>query len=200
MRIKNYILLVIILFAAVCVVTDGHATERKVSEYEVKAAYIYKFLQFIDWPEKDKKNTTKEDCITIGVFNEKMHEATSKVIQGKTIKKNGGQPKSIAIKHITIKDTAEIEQLKLCQVLFLNSDDKGHVEEILNCLKGRSVLTIGEMEGFLERGGIINLLTEDNKVRFEINKAAAESAGIIIRSKLLRLAKRVVSKKDNNNN
>ena len=67
-----------------------------------------------------------------------------------------------------------------------------NLKEIINSVKDHSVLTVGEMEGFLEAGGIINWFVEEKKIRFEINTAAAERAKLEIRSNLLRLAKRIV--------
>jgi hypothetical protein len=200
METKRSILIVLLLCFVACLAADAYAAKRQVSEYEIKAIYIYKFLQFIDWPEasergsEEEKGSNRDAFITIGIINEKMYESTNKVIKGKTINKDGAEPKTLAIQKLTVKEISETEKLKHFQVLFISSEERDNYKEILNGLKGSCVLTVGDMEGFLEAGGMINLLTEEKKIRFEINNAAAESAGIKIRSKLLRLAKRVVSK------
>jgi len=81
-------------------------------------------------------------------------------------------------------------------VLYVCASEKEHLKEIINIVEGSSVLTVGDTDGFLEAGGIINLLIEDKKVRFEVNVTAAEKANLQIRSQLLRLAKRVVKEKE----
>ena len=79
--------------------------------------------------------------------------------------------------------------------MFVCSSEKENLTEIINSVKKHSVLTVGEMKGFLKSGGVINFLMEAKKVRFEINITAAKRAKLELRSKLLRLAKRVVKEK-----
>jgi Holliday junction resolvasome RuvABC DNA-binding subunit len=76
--------------------------------------------------------------------------------------------------------------------LFICSSEQKNLKEIIDLLKDHSVLTVADMQGFLESGGIVNFVIEENKVGFEINIAAAEHAKLKIRSQLLRLAKRIV--------
>jgi hypothetical protein len=94
-----------------------------------------------------------------------------------------------------------METLKSCHVLLLCDCDFGPIESlgrIVKALKGSSVLTVGETDRFLESGGIINFLMEEEKARFEINDGAAKQAKLKIRSKLLRLAKRVIGENTSN--
>ena len=79
--------------------------------------------------------------------------------------------------------------LKDCDILFVGSSEAAHLEEVLRSLRGLPILTIGEMPGFAKRGGIINFMLEDNKVRFEVNVDAAKQADMNISSRLLALAK-----------
>ena len=84
------------------------------------------------------------------------------------------------------------EELSKCQLLFICSSETDNLAKILNIVKNKNILTVGETKDFLKTGGIINFLLEDNKVRFEINLIAAKEAKLTIRSQLLRLAQKVI--------
>jgi hypothetical protein len=90
------------------------------------------------------------------------------------------------------KQHPQIEMIKKSHLLFICPSEKIYIPVILKSLKGQGVLTVADSEGFLEAGGIISLVMEENKVRFEINIDAAKQAEIQIRSQLLRLAKRII--------
>ena len=77
-----------------------------------------------------------------------------------------------------------------CHILFISGSEKGRLPQILKQLNGRNVLTVGEMPGFTETGGMINFVLEGTKIRFQINNEAANSAGLKISSKLLNLSVR----------
>ena len=178
-------------------------------EYQIKAAFLYNFLQFVDWPEEKPADSNKP--ITIGIVGENPFGDAFEPIKDKKVKGRSvviKQFKSFEeLKKPTEKDTAspkatpdaskpkssqEIETLTKCHLLFICSSEQKNLKEIINEVKGHEVLTVGEMEGFLEAGGIINWFVEEKKIRFEINIAAAEGANLKIRSELLRLAKRLV--------
>jgi hypothetical protein len=166
-------------------------------EYQVKAAFLYNFLQFVDWPEE--KFADSNEPIIIGVigndpFGNAFEPIVSKKVKGRAvvIKRFNGLEE---LKKSVEKDKLrEIETLTKCHLLFICSSEQKNLKEIIDTVKDHSVLTVGEMEGFLESGGIINWFVEEKKIRFEINTAAAERAKLKIRSNLLRLAKRVVEK------
>jgi len=80
-----------------------------------------------------------------------------------------------------------------CQVVFISASENAHMKEILSALRGRSVLTVGDSQGFVDAGGMIELLVEDERMRFEVNLHAANEARLKISAKLLSLAKAVLS-------
>jgi hypothetical protein len=162
-------------------------------EYEVKAAFIYNFLKFVDWPEEKAASDKKE--IVIGIVGEDPFGSATDIFKDKTVGDN-----KVVLQRFEgieqIERTADREQkfemLKACHLLFICPSEQKRVQEIIKIIDKHSVLTVGDAEGFIESGGIINFLMEGNKIRFDINQAAAEKAGLKIRSQLLRLAKRVV--------
>ncbi len=204
------LILVLALAPMVCAAGTDSAPSK---EYQVKAAFIYNFIKFIDWPkpapaESDKKADDTTKPITIAIIGEnpfgKAFEALAKKkIQNRQViikhfggfEKNSTKYKEDGKTKYKYKDAAA---LKACQVLFVGSSESKYCKQIIDIVKDSSVLTIGETEGFLDTGGIIGFVTEQKKVRFGVNLIAAEQAELKIRSKLLRLAKKVIKMQEEN--
>jgi hypothetical protein len=170
-------------------------------EYQVKAAFLYNFLQFVDWP--DEKLAETDESLTIGIIGKNPFGNAFEPIKDKKVKN-----KAVVIKHFESfeklkssaeKDNREIETLKKCNLLFICSSEQQNLKEIIATVKDHNVLTVGEMNGFLDAGGIINWFVEDKKIRFDINATAARESNLKIRSNLLRLAKRVIGEDVANN-
>ena len=180
------------------------ADSEKSKEYQIKAAFIYNFLKFVDWP-KDKNAETNKP-IMIGIIGSQEFIDAFDFIKEKKM-----NDRDISIKYFAgyekQKDTDDrqwdkkMDALKVCHVLMFCNSDSVSVQDsaqIVEALRGLPILTIGETDGFLESGGIINFVMEEEKVRFEINNTAARKARLDIRSKLLRLAKKVIDDKASN--
>jgi hypothetical protein len=151
------------------------------SEYQVKAAFLFHFVQFVDWPDETFKGASSPlTYCTIGV--DPFHGALDASLAGKTI---GARPFRV----LHFKQPREIGG---CQVLFIGAEEKKLLPAILAGIKGNSVLTVGESEHFVQGGGMIGFLLEENKIRFEINLEAAKKAKLKISSRLLALAKTVI--------
>jgi hypothetical protein len=160
-------------------------------EYQVKAAFLYNFIQFVDWPEE--KLTDSNKPIIIGIIGNDPFGNAFEPIKDKKVKNRAVVIKRFeSFEKLKNLPEQEIETLKKCHLLFICSSEQKTLKEIIDTVKDHSVLTVGEMEGFLEAGGIINWFVEEKKIRFDINAVSAEQAKIEIRSNLLRLAKRVV--------
>ncbi|MBN1764235.1 MAG: YfiR family protein [Sedimentisphaerales bacterium] len=181
-KYKNRIILVLILALTALLWAEPDSSAKR-KEYEVKSAFVYNFLKFIDWPEDD----SQKGEFTIGIFGKTACESARKVTEGKNIK-----DRKIVVEQLTREELADVKALQAFQVLFITTDEEVDYKTILDHVKDQTILTIGETNGFLEDGGIVNFLLEDKKVRFEINMISAEKANLKVRSKLLRLAKRVI--------
>jgi ribosome-associated protein YbcJ (S4-like RNA binding protein) len=200
-RAYNLIVLTLALLAAPCLAQGGddNAAER---EYQIKAAFIYNFIKFVNWP-KEKLADSNEPVI-IGIvgkdpFGNAFAPVKDKDDKGRkvTIKRF----KSFQdLKKSNEKDRGElnrqIEAMRKCHLLFISSSEKEMLKEIIDAVKDHSILTVADTQGFLESGGIINFIMAEQKVRFEINVTTARRAKLQIRSQLLRLAKRVIDEKD----
>lgn len=168
-----------------CVAVPGLAAEDEAvtREYEVKAAFLYNFATFIEWPKGAVPDAG--DTFVIGVFGEDPFGAVLDAIAAS---------KTVQGKRIVVRRFTAIEDYMPCHILFVARSEHKRLAEILERLAGAPVLIVGENAGFAETGGIVNLVIEDNKVRFEINQNAAQRAGLKISSKLLRLARIVEDK------
>jgi hypothetical protein len=197
MKIRVYIFVFVIL--AMLAVPQVRGESASTREYQVKAAFLYNFIMFVDWlPEK---MPAAGEPIVIGIIGKDPFENAFEPIKDKQV--NG---RKVVVKRFRgleeIKKSAkaemdkEIEEIRKCHLLFICSSEKGVAKEITDLVKNNNVLTVGDIPGFLESGcGIINFILEEEKVRFEINETKAEQSKLQIRSQLLRLAKRVIGEK-----
>jgi hypothetical protein len=155
----------------------GRAQDSQPSEYQLKAAFLFNFAKFVEWPPAAFAAGTSP--IVIGVLGENPFgndlEAT---IRNKQINN-----RSLVVQEF--KSPAEATN---CHILFISASEKTRLPEILSGLSGTNVLTVSELEGFTTAGGMINFVHENNKIRFQINDAAAKNANLRVSSKLLSLA------------
>jgi len=171
----------------------GSATAR---EYQVKAAFLYNFIMFIDWP--DGKMPAANEPIIIGIIGKDPFEDAFDPVKDKQAKGRKVVVKKFkGFEELKKSDETEfnqqIEAVKKCHLLFICLSEKKNVKEITDLVKGSNILIIGDMPKFLEAGGgMINFVLEEQKIRFEVDAAAAKQAGLKIRSQLLRLATRVI--------
>ena len=147
-------------------------------EAEVKAAFLFNFAQFIEWPPQTFSNAAAP--FVIGVLgDEAFGHILNQMVQGETIR---GRP-------IILKSHKRADELADCHILFISRAEHARVGQILNAIGFPGVLTIGETEQFTRLGGIINFITtRDSKVRFELHLANATRAGLKIDAKLLKVA------------
>jgi hypothetical protein len=147
-------------------------------EYQVKAAFIFNFTQFVQWPEKAFGGSG--DVFTVAIVGDDPFDgALERAVVGKTV----------GSRRIVFRHFDNAADLQPCQLLFVPPAEDGELTAIMNKLGSGPVLTIGESEVFLRMGGEMRFYTEENKVRFEINMDATDKSGLKISSKLLRLAK-----------
>jgi hypothetical protein len=154
------------------------AAAQAVDEYQVKAAFVYNFAKFVEWPAGAFKNPG--DPIVICVLGRSpFGQSLDQAIQGKQI--DG--------RNLVIREVAEVRECAGCQLLFIAASAKKHLPAVLEFLKTGSVLTVGETANFATAGGIVNFKLDAGKVGLEINVRAAERARLRISAKLLSLAR-----------
>ena len=197
MKIRAYIFIFVIL--ALLAVQQVRGDSESTREYQVKAAFLYNFIMFVDWPPE--KMPAADEPIIIGIIGKDPFKNAFEPVKDKQV--NG---RKVVVKRFKgleeIKKSAkpemdkEIEEIRKCHLLFICSSEKGVAKEITDLVKNNNVLTVGDIPGFLESGsGIINFVLEEEKVWFEINVTTAEQCKLQIRSQLLRLAIKVIGGK-----
>ena len=151
-------------------------------EYELKAAVLCNLAKFVEWPTNAAPPT--RDPLVIGLIGtDPFGPVLDRLIRGQTV-----QGRELAVRRFQPD-----EDLRSCQVLFVSRSETGRVPGILARVRGARILTVSESSGFAERGGMVNLVLQDDRVRFEMNVRAAEQEGLKISSKLQKYATRVVS-------
>jgi hypothetical protein len=146
-------------------------------EYQTKAAFLFNFAKFVDWPPH--KFTEPDSPLIIGVvgtdpFGGLLEEAA--------------QDKRINDRTVMVRHIESMEELRKCHIIFICRSEVSRLAPILWEVRGDNVLTVGETDKFISRGGMINFVMIGDTVRFQINDAAARHAGLKISSKLQQLA------------
>ncbi len=151
------------------------------TEYQVKAAFLYNFARFIDWPKENFATTNSP--IVFGFAGElPFQNEVEQMLRGKTINSHP----------VVVTRFPDGLPTGPADVLFISRSERHHLDQILRAVRSKPTLTVGDgLDRFLQTGGMINFVIEDRKVRFEINATSAEKTGLKISSKLLRLAVRV---------
>jgi hypothetical protein len=142
----------------------------------VKAAYLYNFGRFIEWP---RVVTAKSGPFTVCVLGQDPFGSTlDATMAGETI----------AGRNVVAKRISTPEESVNCQILFLSAAEAGRLNKIVEGLDKAAVLTVSDMPQFAQRGGMIQFVLEGNRVRFEVNLIATQHAGLTLSSDLLRVA------------
>ena len=168
---------IVLLIAAFIALLFNGLAQEKPSEYEVKAAFLFNFAKFVEWPPDAFADTNSP--ITIGVLGENVFgNSLEKIINDRKVNNRGFQ----------FRNFDSPTEATNCQILFISSSKKADFAKIIGALHNASILTVGETDGFMKAGGMINFLFEGNNVRFQISDEAAKKARLKISSKLLSLA------------
>lgn len=175
MRVTTLFILVAQLLAAVPLRAEQRTAT---AEDDIKAAFLFNFTKFVDWPASADPGEPFRICI---VAEPAFATAVDRTIEGESV---NGRP--LARSTPRAPDAA-----RSCQVLFLGRLESDHADRWIGAVRGAPVLIVTESERAWDQGAHINLFVEDNRVRFDINPDAATRAGLSISSKLLRVARRV---------
>jgi hypothetical protein len=156
----------------------GRAAPRNAREYEVKAAYLYAFSKFVQWPTDEAGSPDSFRICVAGV--DPFGGALDEMLRDTT------GPRRMQQRHV-----ASAAEGRDCHILFLSDSLQPEIRDQLAALDGSQALTIGEMPQFVNSGGMIQFVNQRGRVRFEINLAAAQGAGLTLAADLLRVASAV---------
>lgn len=162
------------------------AAETAVSrEYQLKAVFLFNFAQFVKWPPQTFASA--DEPFQIGILGEDpFDDFLDETVKGEKV---DGHP-------LVIRRYKNAGDIQGCRVLFISRSEARRMVDILASLKGRNILTVADSGDFIENGGVVRFVTEDNKIRFKISLGAAKQAKLTISSQVLRLAQIVGSGKE----
>ncbi len=181
-RISQLTLRFFVLLAMIAILlgaTKGRAQSTQ-DEYRVKAAFLFHFAQLVSWPPNVPGDASNSFVLCTVGEDPFQGDLESTMAQ----KKIGSR--MIHIRHV------RSEQIRECTMLFVGQDEGASLKDLLASLGNAPILTVGETDDFLDAGGMIQFLMEGNKIRFSINRRAAEQAHLTISSQLLLLAQKVI--------
>lgn len=164
-----------------CIAALGLSTSEAgaPTEAQVKAAFLFNFAKFVEWPAKAFATASSPIEVVI-VGDSAFSKEVEKVVKGKTV--NG--------RKLSVK-ASDGNKIETCHILFIAESEKKRINKLLDAVKDSPTLTVGETSNFIQSRGMIGFLVVDRKVAFEINNGLAKKRGLTISSQLLKLAKRV---------
>ncbi|HEY4003266.1 MAG TPA: YfiR family protein [Candidatus Xenobia bacterium] len=172
-RLAVALTLVVLLFSAAPLWAQ-HDVGNSTREYDIKAAFVYNFALYVDWPA----GTIKDGNIVFGVLGKNEYDGSLDELTKHSINNN----------HIVIKQVNSLDDAAQCQVLIVSPSEEPRYAQIFAALKGKPVLVVGETPDFAAKGGCIGFIAYRSRLRFEINLNALKQQGLSASSKLLNLA------------
>jgi YfiR/HmsC-like len=175
---------ILCVLASLVIFASGHsspvqaASDRKPTEYDVKAAYLYNFGKFARWPADASSNGSFSICV---LGRDPMGSTLDSIVKNETI---DGKP-------VTVSRMTEPEEATSCRIVFICNSEERHLGTILSVLGRAPVLTVSDLPQFTSRGGMIQFVREGERIRFEVNLDAATPQKLTFSSELLRVAAKV---------
>jgi len=152
-------------------------------EYLVKAAFIYNFVKFVEWP--DGKAISTQSNINVCIVGNSPLRKTSDVFRAASTAK---------LKLSLAEEKSWKDAPQRCHILFISDSEEGKVNDILAGLQGQPVLTVSDIDDFAEKGGMIGFVTSDNKIKLVVNTKATAAAGLKVDAQLLEIALKVIDR------
>jgi hypothetical protein len=169
----------VLLISLLCIFGSHRQTVQAAqpSEYEVKGAFVYNFIKFVEWPPT--AFISADSSIDLYVLGQDLLADQIETLAGKT-----AQGRKIVVKRFT-----RLSDLEKCHVLYISRSESEVLPQILRALRDWNALIMGDTKDFAHLGGMMNFVRSENRVSFEVNVDAAERAGLKINAQLLKLAK-----------
>ena len=165
-----------LVLMSVCV-TQAQTPPR--SEYEIKAAYLFTFARFVEWPAKSSRDDSSFIVCVLGT--DPFGAVLDTTLAGALIRGRKVEARRIAA----------LDAATGCHIVFVGASEERRADTIIPSLSASGALTVSDMPRFAARGGMIQFVTAANRIRFEINLASARQAGLTMSSELLRVASAV---------
>lgn len=166
-----------VLLALFCAGAARSAIPPAAPEYDVKAAFLFQFTRFVEWPA-DAFSTPDAPFLICVLGRNPFGSALKDLSQGESASNHA----------LVVRDHDRLDGLEECQIVFVGGTDDATVAQALAQLEGKRTLTVGDSADFARRGGVIGFVMVDGKLRLQVNRRSAEASQLRISAKLLRLA------------
>jgi hypothetical protein len=168
---------IVFWLTALCALPCSGLAQKLQPEAEVKAAFVYNFGKFVDWPAMDPGERSFAICVLgrADAFQKAVMTLAGKQVQGRTV---------------AIRSVRRAEDAADCRIAVVGESEARRVDSILAALDRQPVLTVSDIEGFAAAGGMLGLVLADERVAFEVNTAAARRAGLRLSAQLIELGRR----------
>ena len=176
-KVREYFFCLLLFIFPFTASNSARAQEQS-KEYQLKAAFLYNFAEFVKWPTDSFTRADEPFCIGI-LGDDPFNGALEATIRGETIDNH----------KLVVRRSQTMDDLQDCQLIFICKSEESHLPEILTKLDSKPILSVSEIGGFAKNGGIINFYLQGGKVRFEINPGSAQRRRLKISSQLLSLGK-----------
>ena len=183
-RRRIVVILAIAVSTAAARVRSDAPVRTPPTEYEVKAAFLYNFARFVEWPAETFHDAQEPFVIAV-LGRDPFGSVLDDTVSGKTV----------LGRRIEVRRASRVEEARDAQIVFVCASERSTTPIILKALERPGLLTVGEVDGFAQSGGAINFTMQGRKVRFEINPTTAEQARLKMSSQLLKLATLVAGPK-----
>ncbi len=179
-RIGGWLIAGLVVGTLICGVAAAQSGEP--NEYEVKAAFLFNFTKFVEWP--DASFSDPQAPILLGIIgDDPFGGSLTSIIAGQKV-----DGRTIVIQRHRYGD-----DLRHCHILFVSASERSHVAQILASVQTAGVMTVSDIDGFAEAGGLMQFVLEENRVRFVVNLDVAKQSKLRVSAKLLALARVVHS-------
>jgi len=173
--VRRWVSVLVVAASFLCI---GVPEARAQSEDQIKAAFLFNFARYVEWPESAFAGPDAAVKICLA-GSDKFASVVSLTVSGKSVEN----------RPVEVDALPGLSGVSGCHILYVGEGIDSAPAEVASSVSGSSVFTVADCEGFATGGGIANFIRADNKVRFEINPSAAKKAGLKVSSRLLRLAK-----------
>lgn len=150
------------------------AQTAPVPEYQAKAGFLLNIAQFVSWPSQPADAPFIIAILGDDPFGSYLDET----VRGQKVNNRS----------LSVQRFRRLVDSRPCTILFISQSERDRVDQILSNLKGRPVLTVSDIDGFTDRGGMIQFFIENNNLRMRINRDAVKASNLRVSSKLLRVA------------
>ena len=178
-KVLTYLVLAL-AFVALGNAPASRAEVAQLSENQVKAAYLFNFAKFVEWPASAFSGPAAP--LVIGIIGKGPYSEAHEALVGRTAKG----------RKVQVRQFTRIDEVGGCQILFIAGSERQHLKEILRALPASGVLTVSDIKHFCNSGGMIGLVVRGEKLQFEVNVGNAERAGLKLSSQMLKLALSVI--------